>query len=128
MIMLPSPGLISSQFGQRIDPILHSPAFHSGVDIAGLCTTKVSATFEGVVSFAGTRSGYGRVVIVQHKDNLETYYAHLGRTFVKKGEHVSRGQIVGWMGLTGRSTGCHAHYEVRKNGVAMDPLKYSFGS
>lgn len=97
---------------------------HKGVDMAGPVGTPVYATADGVVTFAGWQNGYGRIVIVQHPFGLETRYPHLNATRVKVGQTVARGDRVGDMGNSGRSTGPHLHYEVRVNGEAVDPMRY----
>ncbi|WP_415394054.1 M23 family metallopeptidase [Paracoccus sp. SJTW-4] len=92
--------------------------------MAGPVGTPVYATADGVVTFAGWQNGYGRIVIVQHPFGLETRYPHLNATRVKVGQTVARGDRVGDMGNSGRSTGPHLHYEVRVNGEAVDPMRY----
>jgi murein DD-endopeptidase MepM/ murein hydrolase activator NlpD len=121
-LQLPAKGWVSSPFGFRTDPFSRRAAFHAGVDIANQYATGVSATKAGTASFSGKRKGYGRLVILNHDDGSSTYYAHLGRIFVSEGETVSRGQTVGWMGLTGRTTGSHVHYEIRRFGIPVNPL------
>ncbi len=124
--MLPVQGWIASPFGMRHDPFTHRVAFHSGVDIDGAYATPVKAVAEGVVKFAGKKAGYGQLVIVGHKTGFETYYGHLGRIFVREGDGVVKEQAVGWMGLTGRTTGPHVHYEVRINDIPINPLRRNF--
>ena len=97
---------------------------HEGVDMAGPVGTPVYATADGVVTFAGWQNGYGRIVIVRHPFGLETRYPHLNAIRVEVGQEVARGERVGDMGNSGRSTGSHLHYEVRVNGEAVDPMGY----
>ena len=97
---------------------------HSGVDFAGAHGTDIFATADGVVSFEGWKSGYGRMVIIKHAFGIETVYAHNTRNRVKKGQRVSRGDHIADMGSTGRSTGTHLHYEIRVNKTAVNPMTY----
>jgi len=97
---------------------------HSGADFAAARGTPIYSTADGVVTFAGWGSGYGRLIKIQHEFGIETRYAHLSRIRVKRGQRVSRGQRIGDMGTTGRSTGVHLHYEVRVNGKAVNPMIY----
>lgn len=123
--MLPVQGWISSPFGMRLDPFTRHHAFHSGIDISSKYATGIKTTAGGKVQFAGKRKGYGKLVVISHGDSIETYYGHLGRVFVKKGETVVGGQMVGWTGLTGRTTGPHVHYEIRINNVPINPMTAS---
>jgi len=128
LIILPIEGYISSPFGLRDDPITRHMKFHAGVDIASPYATAASATETGVVTFAGKKRGYGKLVIVKDKDaDICRYYGHLGRIFVGEGEKIARGQVLGWSGLTGRTTGTHVHYEVRIDSVPIDPMKLGSG-
>ena len=97
---------------------------HNGTDFAAPHGTPIYSTADGVVTKAGWGSGYGRVIYIKHDFGIETRYAHLSRIRVKVGERVSRGQRIGDMGNTGRSTGTHLHYEVRVNGKAVNPMIY----
>jgi murein DD-endopeptidase MepM/ murein hydrolase activator NlpD len=117
-------GYISSKFGYRKHPIRRRAHFHSGVDFASKRGTPVIAVADGMVAFSGWQSGYGRLVEVRHMDGLKTRYAHNQKNLVKKGEMVKKGQTIAKLGSTGRSTGPHVHFEVRKNGKAVNPLKY----
>lgn len=121
VLVLPVQGWVSSPFGLRHDPYTHRVAFHSGIDISSKYAEAVKAVRNGVISFAGKRAGYGNLVTVSHGDGLETYYGHLGRIFVASGESVVAGQALGWTGMTGRSTGPHVHFEVRKRGIPVSP-------
>ncbi len=117
-------GFISSYYGSRNDPINGSFAFHRGIDFAGSTGDAVVAVAAGVVSFAGVRSGYGNVIEINHGNGYVTRYGHNNRNLVPVGTMVTRGEIVAAMGSTGHSTGPHVHFEVLKNGSAIDPLSY----
>ena len=119
----PAYGRVTSGFGRRAGfwGIL---ATHTGIDISLPIGTVVVTTADGTVSFAGARSGYGYTVEVQHEDGLLTLYGHLSRHMVKAGERVSQGQVIALSGNSGMSTGPHLHYEVRLNGVPVDPSRY----
>jgi murein DD-endopeptidase MepM/ murein hydrolase activator NlpD len=116
---------VSSPFGYRSDPFTETKKFHSGIDLAAKRGTPVHATGKGVVIYAQmSYGGYGNLVKVDHGDGIVTKYAHLYTISVKKGDVVERGQIVGKVGTTGRSTGPHLHYEVNLNGKAVNPVRY----
>jgi len=117
-------GFISSYFGERSDPFDGREAFHKGVDFAGSSGSAVTAVGAGVVIWAGERSGYGKLVEINHGDGFVTRYAHNERTLVTVGQTVKRGEPVAHMGSTGRSTGPHVHFEVLRNGRQVDPLSY----
>lgn len=117
-------GYITSKFGYRRHPIYKRTKFHAGVDFASKRGTPVVATADGVVVFSGWQSGYGRLVEIRHMDGLKTRYAHNQKNLVKEGDMVKKGQAIAKLGSTGRSTGPHVHFEVRKNGKAVNPLKY----
>lgn len=108
----------------RFQPILKLWRAHKGVDFAAAIGTPAKATADGVVAFKGVESGYGNVVILQHQGNLSTVYGHLSRfpAGMHKGEHVRQGDVVGFVGMTGLSTGPHLHYEFRVNGQQHDPM------
>lgn len=114
----------TSSFGRRIDPFRRRAAFHSGVDFRGRTGTPVLATADGKVIRAGRAGGYGNLVEIRHAHGLTTRYAHLHRISVKVGEQVERGEIIGKVGSTGRSTGPHLHYEVRQRGKARNPQPF----
>ncbi|HJX21034.1 MAG TPA: M23 family metallopeptidase [Steroidobacteraceae bacterium] len=117
-------GFISSYFGERADPFDGREAFHKGVDFAGTVGDKVVAVAAGVVTWAGERSGFGRLVEINHGDGFVTRYAHNQRTLVSVGTTVKRGEAVALMGSTGRSTGPHVHFEVLRNGRQVNPLSF----
>jgi murein DD-endopeptidase MepM/ murein hydrolase activator NlpD len=126
--MLPSiwpvDGPLMSSFGRRIDPFSGEGAVHTGVDIAGLTGTPVRATADGFVAHAGYSGGYGRLVVLEHGNNFETYYAHLSRIRVITGQAIRRGEVIGLVGATGRVTSPHLHYEVRRGGAPVNPYQY----
>jgi len=115
---------ISSPFGYRIHPVLHRRILHTGVDIAGPVGTKIFASESGRVYYKGWIRGYGRVIIIKHKKGYSTYYAHLHKYLVRLNQYVERGQLIAYMGRTGRVTGPHLHFEVRKYGKPYNPLNY----
>jgi len=112
---------LSSAFGDRKDPITHQLRFHRGVDIAAPSGMEVRAAAAGRVEFSGVAAGYGNTVVVRHPGGFETRYAHLQGISVKPGDWLQPGQVLGTVGSTGRSTGPHLHFEVRRYGRAMDP-------
>ncbi|WP_442577696.1 M23 family metallopeptidase [Mesorhizobium sp. ASY16-5R] len=121
----PAPGLsISSTFGVRQDPILGTPALHSGMDFRAPVGSAATATAPGTVTIAGWNGGYGRMVEIDHGNGIATRFAHLSRIEVKEGQKVELGDVVGLTGSSGRSTGPHLHYEVRRDGQAVDPLRF----
>jgi len=115
---------LSSSYGVRFDPFTHRPAFHSGLDFPGAFHTPIMATAPGVISFVGVRSGYGKVVEIDHGNGFKTRYAHLQAASVQVGQRVAVGQRIAAMGSTGRSTGPHLHYEVWVNGRAQNPNRF----
>ncbi len=120
----PTVGRISSRFGYRRDPFTGILSFHDGLDIANAYGTPIYATADGIVEFAGWNGGYGNQVVINHGNGIETVYGHNSRLVAKKGEFVRKGQLISYMGSTGRSTGPHSHYEIRENGKKVNPLKY----
>lgn len=121
----PAPGRsISSTFGIRKDPLLGTPALHSGMDFRAPMGFPAKATAAGVVVKAGWNGGYGRMVEIDHGDGFSTRYAHLSQIDVREGQKVKIGDVIGNVGSSGRSTGPHLHYEVRHNGEAIDPLRF----
>ena len=117
-------GFISSYFGERADPFDGTEAFHKGVDFAGSAGSNVTAVAAGVVTWAGERLGYGKLIEINHGDGFVTRYAHNERTLVSVGQTVKRGEPVALMGSTGRSTGPHVQFEVLRNGRQVDPLSF----
>ena len=122
--MWPVEGRVGSGFGQREDPFNGEGAFHSGIDIEAAYGTPVRATADGEVSDAPMGAGYGRVVVLNHGHDVMTVYGHLSAVAVLPGQHVTLGQVIGYVGQTGRATGPHLHYEVRVHNVPVNPHKY----
>jgi murein DD-endopeptidase MepM/ murein hydrolase activator NlpD len=120
----PVEGQVTGSFGERIDPFNGEGAFHTGVDIAALVGQPVVAPADGTVEFADFLGGYGRAVILEHGHGINTRYGHLSAFAVAPGQHVHRGEVIGFVGLSGRSTGPHLHYEVRINDTPVNPYKY----
>lgn len=120
----PLDGRLLSPFGTRLDPFSGEGAVHTGVDISAQTGTPVRATADGIVSFASWSGRYGKLVIIDHENGIQTYYAHLSRFDVITGQEIRRGDTIGRSGGTGRTTGPHLHYEVRIGGNPVNP--YSF--
>jgi murein DD-endopeptidase MepM/ murein hydrolase activator NlpD len=120
----PVQGVVTSSFGARLDPFNGEGAFHTGIDIATSRGDAVRAPADGVVMKAGMGTGYGREVIIDHGHGIETLYAHLSGFAVTAGQEVSRGDILGYVGSSGHSTGPHLHYEVRIHDTPVNPSKY----
>lgn len=117
-------GWVSSNYGMRTDPFSGKRAWHNGVDIAGKAGVDVVAIASGIVTFAGTKSGYGKMVEINHGGGVITRYGHHESLVVSAGELVKKGQKIGGMGSSGRSTGPHVHYEIHKNKRSVDPSIY----
>lgn len=117
-------GWVSSHFGYRTDPFTGKVTLHKGLDVAGPIGTPVVATAAGVVSYVGYEPGYGKIVSIDHGFGVLTRYAHNSKIFVKVGQQVSRRDKIAAIGNTGRSSGPHSHYEVRVNGIPVDPKNY----
>ncbi|MFC3443149.1 M23 family metallopeptidase [Sphingobium rhizovicinum] len=113
-----------SGMGMRMDPILHRPRYHAGVDLPEATGVPVHATADGQVGVAGWVRGYGLLVTIRHPSGYETRYAHMSRIAVAPGQTLRRGRLIGYVGSTGRSTGPHLHYEVRLRGQAIDPTAF----
>jgi murein DD-endopeptidase MepM/ murein hydrolase activator NlpD len=120
----PVMGPITSSFGQREDPFNGEGAFHSGIDISAGFGTPVHAAADGVVQTASMESGYGREVVLDHGNGIETLYGHLSGFTVTAGQQVREGQVIGYVGMSGRSTGPHLHYEVRIHNTPVNPHRY----
>jgi murein DD-endopeptidase MepM/ murein hydrolase activator NlpD len=114
----------SSSFGWRVDPFTGQMAFHEGLDFMAEVGTPIYAAASGIVVSAERQPDYGNIVKIDHGDGVETRYAHASRILVKPGQRVEKGQIIAEIGSTGRSTGAHLHFEVRLNGVALDPRRF----
>jgi murein DD-endopeptidase MepM/ murein hydrolase activator NlpD len=120
----PVVGPVTSSFGEREDPFNGEGAFHAGIDISSTFGQAVRATADGTVEMADRASGYGREVIIDHGYGIKTCYGHLSGFAVTEGQQVTRGQIIGYVGTSGRSTGPHLHYEVRVRNTPVNPHKY----
>jgi len=121
-------GWLSSAYGNRMDPITGQPAWHAGVDFAGSQGSDVLAVASGVVVFADRRDGYGKLVEINHGNGVSTRYGHHDKLLVKAGEIVKKGDVIGLMGSSGRSTGPHVHFEVLRNGRNIDPTRFISGN
>ncbi|MCT4614343.1 MAG: M23 family metallopeptidase [Marinifilaceae bacterium] len=119
-------GRISAGYGYRIHPIYKTKKMHHGMDFTGNLGTPVYATGDGVIESAKKHNGYGKTIVVNHGYNYKTYYAHLNGYNVKKGQKVKRGEVIGYLGNSGVSTGPHLHYEVRLNNRPQNPVQYYF--
>ncbi|MFT3748552.1 MAG: M23 family metallopeptidase [Agriterribacter sp.] len=118
---------MASGFGYRIDPVYKTVKMHAGLDFAAPQGTPIYATADGVVKLAGnTGNGYGNYVIINHGYGYETLYGHQYKIKAKPGQRVKRGELIGWVGSTGKSTGPHVHYEVHKNGQHIDPIYFFY--
>lgn len=120
-LLEPVKGRRSSGYGTRHDPFTAELTSHRGIDIAAATGTKIQAAAAGRVSFSGTKPGYGNIVIIEHEGGLQTRYAHNADNYVREGDTVTAGQVVATVGETGRATGPHLHFEVRRDGVPVDP-------
>lgn len=114
---------INSPYGNRFHPVLKRYIYHTGVDLKA-SYAPLYATASGTVSYAGTMSGYGKIIIIKHSDGYESRYAHLDKIGVKVGQNVRQGELIGKTGKSGRVTGPHLHFEIRKNGTILNPMKY----
>ncbi|MGH9445798.1 MAG: M23 family metallopeptidase [Terriglobia bacterium] len=124
----PVRGELTSGFGERMDPFTGEPAFHAGVDIAAPYGSPVRAAADGLVVEAGPgEPGYGNAVVIDHGSGIETYYCHLSRVDVLEGQEVHQGQVIGAVGMTGRTTGPHLHYEVLVHQTPVNPEKFLRG-
>lgn len=117
---------MTSGFGNRIHPIYKTRKMHAGIDFTGPIGKPIYATGNGKVIKVGTESGYGKHVIIDHGYTYKTHYAHLSAYTVKRGQKVKRGDIIGFLGNTGRTSGPHIHYEVLKNNIPVNPINYFF--
>ncbi len=118
---------VGSHFGMRMDPFYKVKKFHEGIDFTAPVGTEIYATGNGTILMAGRdQGGYGNEIVIDHGYSYKTVYAHLSRIFVRPGQQVLRGQVIGYVGNTGKSTSPHLHYEVRKNGIAINPVYFFF--
>jgi murein DD-endopeptidase MepM/ murein hydrolase activator NlpD len=121
--MWPTAGWLSSTFGNRTDPFTGRPDFHPGLDISANTGTPIVATADGTVKSASYSGAFGNLVVLDHGFGISTRYGHMSKFAVKAGDHVSRGEVIGYVGRTGRATGPHVHYEVWLNGRMVNPLR-----
>ncbi len=118
---------IASGFGYRIDPVYKTVKLHPGLDFTAPAGTPIYATADGTIEFAGNSGdGYGNHIIINHGFGYKTLYGHMYRIKAKRGQRVVRGEVIGWVGSTGKSTGPHCHYEVIKNGIKLDPIYFFY--
>jgi murein DD-endopeptidase MepM/ murein hydrolase activator NlpD len=120
----PTSGEVTSPFGWRNSPWGGGQELHPGIDIANSMGTPIFATADGEVVLSGWSGGYGNIVQINHGKGIETIYGHNSRVIVSAGQVVKKGQVIAYLGSTGRSTGPHLHYEVRVNGAAVDPIRF----
>lgn len=120
----PVEGQVTGSFGERIDPFNGEGAFHSGVDIGSSYGHPIIAPADGVVTMTETMGGYGKTIMIDHGNGISTRYGHLSGFAVTAGQRVQRGEVIGYVGESGRSTGPHLHYEVRINDTPVNPYKY----
>jgi murein DD-endopeptidase MepM/ murein hydrolase activator NlpD len=120
----PVMGPITGAFGARVDPFNGEGAFHAGVDISCRYGQPIMAPADGVVTYAGFYSGYGRMIVVDHGNGISTRYGHLSGFAVTDGQSLRKGEVIGYVGMSGRSTGAHLHYEVRIHDTPVNPYKY----
>ncbi|HWW87093.1 MAG TPA: M23 family metallopeptidase [Vicinamibacterales bacterium] len=119
----PTQGWLAGSFGERSDPFTGEAGFHQGIDISADKGTPVLATADGLVESASYSGDYGNLIVLKHQFGLSTRYAHLSAFGVKPGQRVKRGEVIGFVGSTGRSTGAHLHYEITANGRLLNPLQ-----
>jgi murein DD-endopeptidase MepM/ murein hydrolase activator NlpD len=127
-LMMPVTGHITSYFGYRYHPILHFTRFHAGLDIGASWGSPIVAAADGQVAAAGWAGGYGREVRIAHADGLMTLYGHMSEIVAQPGSYVRAGQLIGYVGSSGLSTGPHVHFEVRQNGTPVNPMTVRFSS
>lgn len=125
---MPVDGRLTSGYGMRWHPVYGNQRFHKGIDIGAPYGTPIRAAIDGLVTFAGRSGGYGNFVKLAHSNGLATGYGHMSRIAVAPGTHVAQGQIIGYVGSTGLSTGPHLHYEVWRNGASINPRSIAFAS
>ncbi len=118
-IHTPTSGVLTSTFGEK-----RGESIHKGIDLAAPTGTPIEAAFTGVINYSGVAKGYGKVVIIDHDNGMQTVYAHCNKLYVNTGENINRGQLIAEVGNTGDSTGPHLHFELKINGNTIDPLEY----
>ncbi len=120
----PTAGYLSCSYGWRIDPFTKQNDFHSGIDISSQVGQPIIAPSDGIVIWAAPRNGYGNVMIIDHDFGYQTRYGHMSGFAVRPGQRVQRGQVIGYVGNTGKSTGPHLHYEVWVHNQAVNPMQF----
>lgn len=120
----PVKGVVTAGYGYRLSPFTAQREMHEGLDIAAPLGTPIQVTADGIVSFTGPLSAFGNVVFINHGHGFTTFYAHIKTSRVKEGQQVKRGDVIAYVGMTGRTTGPHVHYEVQVNGTTVNPVKY----
>lgn len=120
----PTNGWFTSGFGMRSSPFTNKPTMHEGLDIANHLGSTIQSPAAGIVTFSGVRPGYGNLVTIEHGYGIQTQFGHISKFYVRAGEKIKRGQRIAAIGNTGRSTGPHVHYEIRVNGIPVDPYPY----
>jgi murein DD-endopeptidase MepM/ murein hydrolase activator NlpD len=123
----PTPGRISSNYGTRSDPITGKPQFHTGIDISAPRGTPIFATADGIVAFSRPVANMGNIVVIEHGFGYSTIYAHIKQSNVKPGQRVKQGDVIAFVGSSGRTTGPHLHYEVWKNNCSVNPYNFVVG-
>lgn len=119
--LIPTEGRLASPFGERIHPVTNKVDFHSGIDLANNAGTNIYASASGIVLFSEANGTYGNMILISHGNGYSTVYAHLSKQLVKTADQVKKGDLIGKMGSTGRSTGSHLHFEIRENGTPINP-------
>jgi murein DD-endopeptidase MepM/ murein hydrolase activator NlpD len=120
----PAPGWVTSPYGRRVNPISGNMELHRGMDISVPAGTPILATADGIVSFSGWNGGGGNVIVIEHGHGYSSYYAHNKRNAVQVGQRVKRSEVIGHAGATGHATGSHVHYEIWRNGRAVNPRNF----
>ncbi|MCE5270219.1 M23 family metallopeptidase [bacterium] len=120
----PSPGYITSHFGWRRSPFTGRRDFHRGIDLVNKIGTPIKATASGRVIFAGKEMFWGNAVFIEHQEGVVTKYGHMSSINVKEGDKITRGQVIGFIGMTGRTTGPHVHYQIELDGQPVDPMQF----
>lgn len=123
-VLWPVRGRVTSEFGERSDPFNGDMRNHTGLDIDGEFGTPIVASADGEVAFAGRDAGYGNLIVVDHGGGVQTFYGHLSALYVREGQRIRGGLVIGAMGSTGRSTGTHCHFEVRVHGRPVNPRRF----
>lgn len=124
--IMPTTGKETSPFGWRVHPVTQNRSLHQGIDLANQWGTPIRAAKSGIVTFSGYNEISGNNLLIRHYDGQETAYFHMDKLLVERGEYISQSQMIGLMGTTGRSTGIHLHFEIRINGVSVNPAPYIY--